>query len=212
LRLEHLRYTEASEVRKRAMIAEPVRQAVTLADIHRMENDECIIEVDEGDIIIEERRMTVLHLLLIRLLYDLLKPYATEHKLGEVFMDGMRFRLMGTADGVVLARVPDLSFVRSERIPADLDLDDDFPFAPGLAVEVASPGQATATLLKKASQYLDAGTQEVWLLYPKTKQLHRYRHDADAPQVYGMGDTLDAKPLFEGLRISIDDLFGVSLR
>jgi Uma2 family endonuclease len=193
------------------MIAEQVRRAVTLADLEQMDDEGLTIEVDNGEIITEDSGMTIMHLLIIRLLYDVLNPFVTEHKLGEVFMDGVRYRLIGTKDDIVRALQPDLSFVRAERIPVDLDLDDDFPLAPDLAVEVASPGQAPARLLKKAAQYLDAGTQEVWILYPRTKRLYRYRHDSDEPQVYGAGDMLDAAPLFAGLTISLDAVFGVKL-
>jgi Uma2 family endonuclease len=193
------------------MIAEQIRRSVTLADLEQIDDEGLTIEVDDGEIITEDSGMTILHLLIMRLLFNTLNPFAIEHKLGEVFMNGVRYRLIGTKDNIVRARQPDLSFVRADRIPADLDLDDDLPLAPDLAVEVASPGQSPARLLKKAAQYLDAGTQEVWILYPRTKRLYRYQQDHDEPQIYGAGDALDGPPLFPGLTISIDALFGVKL-
>jgi Uma2 family endonuclease len=190
---------------------EQVKQAVSLHDVQQMESDDMRVEVDDGQMITDEHTMTILHLLTIRVLFRLLDAYAVAHQLGEVFMDGMRFRLKGTQNDVIRAYKPDLAFVRAARIPAGLDLNDDFPAAPDLAVEVVSPGQTNADMLRKISRYLEAGTEESWLIYPARKLLYRYRADADVPEVFTSGDTLSPEALFPGLVVPLAEVFEVSL-
>jgi Uma2 family endonuclease len=190
---------------------EQVKQAVGLHGVQQMESGDMRVEVEDGQIITDERTMTILHLLIIRVLFRMLDTHVVNHKLGEVFMDGVRFRLKGSKDDIIRAYKPDLAFVRAARIAADLDLNDDFPGAPGLAVAVVSPGQTNAAILKKISRCLEAGTEEAWLIYPAKKQLYRYRGDADAPEVYSSGDTMQPKALFSGLSVSLEEVFDVSL-
>ena len=100
----------------------------------------------------------------------------------------------------------DTTFIRNERLPADLS--HAFDGAPDLAVEVISPGNAAADMLAKVRDYLNHGSEEVWLLYPKLKELHRYRRDeVGTVRVYTKSDVIDAAPLFPGLTLAIADLF-----
>jgi len=43
---------------------------------------------------------------------------------------------------------------------------------------VASPGQTNTVLLPKITRYLEAGSEEAWLIYPLRRALHQYRRDA----------------------------------
>ena len=46
---------------------------------------------------------------------------------------------------------------------------------PLLAVEVISPGNTAEDIERKCSQYLAHGTEEVWVVYPKSQTIHVYR-------------------------------------
>jgi Uma2 family endonuclease len=175
------------------------------------EHDEARVEVEDGEIIISERDMTLLHLLAIKLLYDILNPFVISHRLGVVFMDGLRYRLVGTAADVRRARMPDLSFVRAAGIPPDVDLDGDFPGAPDLAVEVISPGQSNTLLLKKLLGYLEAGTVEGWLIYPRKQEIHVYRQAAEGVVIYSGDMAVDTSLLFPGLTLRASDIFRSTL-
>jgi Uma2 family endonuclease len=187
-----------------------LKSRVTLADLRDHENtleDGLWIEVDNGEITQVERDMTWLHLFVIQNLYGLINPFVRKNKLGLAFMDGGRYRLEGTPDDIERAYVPDFSFVRADRIPAAFDWSEDFPGAPTLAVEVASPGQVNAKMLKRVSRYLEAGSEEVWLIYPWKTTLWQYRHDADEPIVYRDTDTVDVSLLFPGLTLTLETVF-----
>ena len=56
--------------------------------------------------------------------------------------------------------------------------------APLVAVEVVSPGNTAADLDLKVTQYLGAGTLEVWLLYLDTRRLFIYLSGKRDPGVF----------------------------
>jgi Uma2 family endonuclease len=136
----------------------------------------------------------------------MLDEYAVVHKLGRAFPYGGRYILRGVRDDIVVARQPDASFLRAERIPVDFDPSGDFEGAPDLAIEVASPRQSNPKLLRKIGEYLEAETEEAWLIDPKRQQLFRFRRDMDGNEIYKVGDTFET-PLFPGLIISVADIF-----
>jgi Uma2 family endonuclease len=140
-------------------------------------------------------------------LYRPLDRYLEQHPIGYLFMDGLICVLERNENGKIRRScVPDTAFIRTERLPEDLARP--FEGAPDLAVEVISPGNDAAEMLAKVRDYLEHGSEEVWLLYPKLKELHRYRRDEiGRVQVYVGADVLDAAPLFPGLQLTIADLF-----
>lgn len=200
---------------------EQVKKRITQADLHRLEAEGKSVEVDDGEIIIIEDTsfeaangsvieiedgVTILHLLIIQNLYDILKPFVTLNKLGTIYMDGVRYILGGTPQDIQRAFKPDFSFVRTGRIPKDLDWFGDFPFTPDLAVEVVSPRQTNSEMIHKVSRYLEAGTEEVWLIYQKRKALERFRNDAEGVDVINHEEQI-ITPLFPDLNIPLKSLF-----
>jgi Uma2 family endonuclease len=183
--------------------------SVSMADLQRLDAEDKWVEVDDGAIIEGEHDVTFLHLIIIQNLFRLLHPFVHEHKLGNVFIDGARYILAGTPDDIERARKPDFSFLRAGRIPADFDWSGDFVGAPDLAVEVVSPGQTNTVLLPKIFRYLEAGSEEAWLIYPSRKTVYQYRRSADEPKIYANDDVIDTSALFPGLRLMVSDLFVV---
>jgi Uma2 family endonuclease len=61
--------------------------------------------------------------------------------------------------------------------------------APLLAVQVVSPNNSATDLERKVSQYLAAGTMEVWLLSPETQRLHMYAHGTREIKIYEFGES-----------------------
>lgn len=171
------------------------------------QNEAYWIEVEYGKIIRVERDMTWLHTLIIQNLFRILDHFVRQAKAGIVFIDGNRYQLVGSNEDVQRAYVPDLSFLRVGRIPADFNWQGDFEGAPDLAVEVASPGQGILYFTKRISRYFDASVEEIWLIYPDRKELHQYRRDADVPRVFNETDAFTPEALFPGLEIQISALF-----
>lgn len=128
-----------------------------------------------------------------------LSVHVEENLLGEVLVE-TAFMLSSEPPVV---RVPDVSFVRSSRLP-DEEFDEYLSGAPDLAVEVVSPNDRAEELRTKVRQYLDAGAVEVWVLYPKTRQIEVWGAER---RDLGEDDTLSSSELFPGWSIPVADLF-----
>jgi Uma2 family endonuclease len=181
------------------------RTRITVDDLARL--DDQWVEVVEGQLVeIDTDTMGLEHTIIIHNLYDLLKPVVKAHSLGYVHGDGLKYILMADEYGVQSSRTPDLAFIRRGRVPPDFDRTRPFPGAPDLAVEVASPGQTNTELLAKVADYLKAGTEEVWMIYPARAELHQYRRDEDVPRVYRDADSIDAGAFFPDVKFTVRDL------
>jgi Uma2 family endonuclease len=149
-----------------------------------------------------------LHTFIIGNLIEQVKPFVHENGLGIFHSDGVKYILHEDEQGVQTGYKPDCAFIRKGRIPQQLDLyRDPFPGAPDLAVEIISPGQTTADMLEKAADYLRYGTEEVWIIYPMKRELHRYRGGEEVPEVYTDAQIFQPEALFPGLSLKIADLF-----
>src|ERR671925_2245853 len=89
---------------------------------------------------------------------------------GELLAAETGFTLFRNPDTV---RAPDIAFVRRERIPSETG---GFPqMAPDLAVEVLSPSDRPGETLAKVGDWLEAGTQLVWVIDPERRGARGYR-------------------------------------
>ena len=131
--------------------------------------------------------------LLLRLL-----PHVYENELGDVYPADTGFRV-----GERLL-VPDIAFVSAARIPDDMDKAS--PIPPDLAVEVVSPTDVLSRLVEKAFAYLEAGTQLVWVVEPKSKMVLVYRSETDI-KLLTRNDTLTGEDVVEGFSCSVVELF-----
>lgn len=188
-------------------MTDKIRTIITLADLQQLDAEDKWVEVEDGAIIEDDHNVTFLHLVIMQNLFRLLDPFVYARKLGDVYMDGVRYILAGTANDIERARKPDLSFLRVGRIPPDFDWSGDFVGAPDLAVEIISPGQTNTVLLPKIFRYLEAGSDEAWLIYPHRKALYQYRRSADEPSIYTGDAVIDTSDLFPGLQLVVSELF-----
>ncbi len=132
-----------------------------------------------------------------------LRPFVEARALGEVFVE-TGYLLRHDPDTV---RAPDVSFVAVARIPAGgLPEEGFFPGAPDLAVEIVSPGDLDAEVQGKVDDYLEFGTQLVWVVRPKQRTVTVYHPDGTARRL-GQGDTLSGEDLLPGFALPLSDLF-----
>jgi Uma2 family endonuclease len=105
-------------------------------------------------------------------------------------------------------RAPDVGFVAASRAPRDLDeLPDGYvPFAPDLAIEVASPNDEKGEIEEKVSQYLKYGTRLVWVMYSARKEV-KVHAPGRKPKTLKVGDTLDGGDVLSGFKIGVKDIF-----
>jgi Uma2 family endonuclease len=129
--------------------------------------------------------------------------FVEEHELGEVFGADGGFRLPGRWETIV---APDVSFVRTERIPPDHNFQSFFPGAPDLAVEVGSLSDSRAEIADKVRRYLAAGVRLVWVVWPLSQTVVVHRPDQESVVLH-VGDVLDGEDILPGFRLSLASIF-----
>ena len=127
-----------------------------------------------------------------------LGPYVRENQLGAVFFAETGFRV---GDRVLK---PDIAFLSTERIPEERRKAS--PVPPDLAVEVVSPTDIFDRVEEKAFAYLEAGTQMVWVIAPRSKAVMVYRSKTDI-KLLTYNDTLSGEDVVEGFSCKVAKLF-----
>ncbi len=172
-------------------------------DLYRLSDDENRYELVQGDLLMMSPASPVQGRFASRL-DRALGQYADEHNLGEVYVAEPGFILKPEPDAVI--RVPDIAFVRTERIPPPEEQTGFWNIAPDLAVEVISPSETAAEIQAKVHDYLEAGTALIWLVYPQTQTVVEYRSLREIVQ-YGRDDTLEGGTVLPGFRYPLTRLF-----
>ena len=130
-----------------------------------------------------------------------LAGFVRRHRLGVVAGEAGMMRLSAG-----LVRIPDVSFVswsqlpgrRVPRVPiADL--------APDLAVEVISPSNTTREMERKLQDFLAAGVQLVWYVYPEPQEIHVYT--AERQDVLTIDQELSGGDVLPGFVLPLRQLF-----
>jgi Uma2 family endonuclease len=131
--------------------------------------------------------------------------FARPRRLGRVTgADGV-YRFPGAETGLI----PDVGFYTAEHAALISDRRKPIPFAPDLAIEVASPEQSPAGLAAKARLYLAAGTRLVWVLWPSSQHIDVWRLGrAEGPAVtLNTSDTLDGEDVLPGFAYPVAAVF-----
>lgn len=109
-------------------------------------------------------------------------------------------------DGKDTVRAPDVGFIAASRMPVGGLPAGYVPFAPDLAIEVISPEDSADEVQKKVAEYLQYGTQAIWLFYPKSKTVGVYTAPSHF-ETLGINDTLDGGTVLPGFRLAVRDIF-----
>jgi Uma2 family endonuclease len=128
-------------------------------------------------------------------------------KLGRVFTNEPGFILSTDPDTV---RAPDVAFIRRERLEqTGIPRGYYRGGAPDLAVEVISPNDLYAEVDEKVAEWLEHGTQVVFVVNPRRKvvAVHRPRQPV---VILGIEDTLSAEDVVPGWSLAARDLFDES--
>lgn len=131
--------------------------------------------------------------------------YVEEHGLGQVTGpdEPYDFESIGQKDTGLL---PDIGFYDASREPL-VNPQKAYPFAPDLAVEVASPKQYRPGMKAKAERYLAGGTRLVWVVWPKRRHVDVWRPDDVKPTVLDVDDVLDGENVVPGFTYPVARLF-----
>jgi Uma2 family endonuclease len=137
----------------------------------------------------------------------LVQGFLDEHDLGN----------LAGADGTIrlwprLVRIPDLSFVRWEKLPGRRLPSEPIPdLVPDLAVEVLSEGNTPGEMERKLRDYFQAGITLVWFVDPKSRTISVYTAP-DQVVVLTEEDTLNGGAVLPGLALSIKQIFAKTPR
>src|SRR5690606_9468013 len=175
-----------------------VKRQLTLEEFAELPDDGSKQELDRGEVKVMAPAQ-FLHGWIVEKLRRSLSGVVYGDSLG-ILISEIGFRL---SEEPPIVRAPDLAFLSRERTP-EKPADEYFPGAPDLAVEVVSPHDRAEDLKLKVQQYLDAGAREVWVLFPKTRQVEVWgagRRDLAA------GDELSSPKLLPGWSVAVADLF-----
>jgi Uma2 family endonuclease len=124
------------------------------------------------------------------------------------------YNLTQPGDAGETGLVPDLAFVRADRLPprGSAEYTKALRLAPDLVAEVASPSQFRPEMRDKTERYLRAGVRLVWIVWPNHQQVDVWQRDASgAPQLAATlqrGDALDGLDVLPGFTYPLADLFG----
>ena len=133
----------------------------------------------------------------------LLGMHVRQHKLGRVYSSEAGFVLFPGRETV---RVPDVAFVRTDRMPQG-EARWHFPrLAPDLAVEVLLPTDRDPDVRAKVAMYHEAGVPLVWLVDPRAQTVTVLARGQEPAALTG-ADTLDGGDVLPDLRIEVAEIF-----
>jgi Uma2 family endonuclease len=137
---------------------------------------------------------------------QLLASYGQDSGAGWVLDAEGSYQCFADAPGKV--RKPDVSFIRTGRLPGERIPSGHVPIPPDLAVEVISPNDTFYEADAKVQEYLAAGVPLVWVVNPEARRVHVYRSDSKVELLLET-DELTAPDLIPDLRVRVADLFSL---
>ena len=107
--------------------------------------------------------------------------------------------------GVDWSPVPDLTYISSDRVPLNWDGEGVCPGIPVLVVEILSPGQTFGQMTQKATDYLLAGVDRVWVVDTIASSVTVFQRDS-LPQTFWSDGTIEDQML-PGFVLPVSSLF-----
>lgn len=174
----------------------------TVADLERDGAPEGRWELIDGELVEMSPSGGVASKVAIRFAYRLM-AHAQPRGLGEVFGADGGFVLFPDRPTV---RVPDVAFVRTERLPAEADQLGFLRLAPDLVVEVISPTDRMVDVRAKVRMYHDAGVLLVYVVDPPARRVVVFPLGGP-PRTLDVADTIDGGQVLPDFRLPVSDLF-----
>lgn len=131
-----------------------------------------------------------------------LRNFVVSRRLGVVVTAEAGFRIARSPDTV---RVPDVAFVRADRIPAG-GVKGFFEGAPDIAVEIISPSDRPTEIAAKAQDWLRAGCSLVWVIDPEMRTVSVHHAGSEAA-VLSETDALTGGEVLPGFSMPVTEVF-----
>lgn len=139
------------------------------------------------------------------------------HRIGRIvgnFVDVHGLGMMTGADGGYVLfpdratiRVPDVAFIRQDRLPPKGERSRFPRLAPDLAIEVLSPSDSTSEVIAKLEMYQESGIPLIWIVDPQ-KTTITIIATGKPTVVLRPGDTLDGGDVLPGFSVPVAEIFG----
>jgi Uma2 family endonuclease len=179
---------------------DPSPGTATEEDVIRFqEQHDRLFELVDGTLI--EKDMGIYESHIAGTIHGLLFAYLRKHSIGvSIPADGL-FRLRAAT-----VRLPDVAYIANSRLQnAKLREEKIANISPNLAIEVISAGNSRKEMEDKLTEYFDSGSEEVWYVYPKKRELHQF-FAPQAQQIW-QGSTTITTPLLPGFELKLAELF-----
>ncbi len=130
--------------------------------------------------------------------------HVDSHDLG--FVCGAQGSYQVFPDDPRKVRIPDVSFLKKERMPAGPLPEGHCRIVPDLVVEVISPNDQASDLNAKIEDFLNAGVPLIWIADPRTCTIQIFRADGSVERLR-TGDSLDGENVLPGFRCEVARIF-----
>ncbi|MEP0810956.1 Uma2 family endonuclease [Trichocoleus sp. ST-U2] len=100
-------------------------------------------------------------------------------------------------------RRPDVSYLTAELV-AQFGEAGGLPQSPPLIAEIASPTDSAEDLFAKASEYLESGCSEVWLVFPESRRVLLITQSQTLG--FNTGDVVSTQLVLRGFSVALDEL------
>ncbi len=174
-----------------------------LAIASQPEYADCRVELVEGEIVTMPFN-NALHGWIVIFLGGRLSNFVAEHRLGLVTGADAGFVLGRNPDGRDTVRGLDIAFISHEKAPDPLTATL-LEVTPDLVIEVISPSNTADDIRLKVHQLLQAGCEQVWVVYPSLREVDV--HSAAGIRSFREGDSLSAPASLPGFEIAVSDIF-----
>jgi Uma2 family endonuclease len=129
--------------------------------------------------------------------------FSEAHQLGDALSSEVGYQCFPQQPGLV--RKPDVSFVRSGRLPGGIHPKGWAKFPPDLAVEIVSPNDSAEEVEKKLNDYRKAGVSLIWVIYPGARVARVHRHEG-TPGYLTEDDALSGEDVIPGFRCALREI------
>jgi Uma2 family endonuclease len=165
------------------------------------------IELVNGHVV-ELLALTAQQGLIVGNVYRALREHVERDDLGLVFTSGLGYVLSREPDSV---RMTHASFISWDSLPKQGVPDWFVEGPPLIAVQVVGPYDQASELQERVSHFLAAGTRQVWILWPQSREVEIRIIDGVERRLRP-NDQFDGWAVLPGFRVPVASLFEIPQR
>ena len=180
----------------------PTTRSMTAADVERMGPAGERLELIDGTLR-EKPPVSQRHGEIEAQLFIPLGSHILAHGLGRLYPSDTQFTVLHDPDKIL---IPDLAFVRADRLRPEAERWRIAPDPPDLAVEVVSPNDPFDEVMEKVEIYRRARVPLLWLVLPRRRAVVVYALGQE-PRTLVDTDDLDGGDVIPGFRLPVAELF-----